>query len=79
MPKFYCDYCDIALAHSSMTGRRQHNAGRKHIQNKIDYFQKIMRDQGLAPLFPGMHPGIPLHPTHADPQSAAAAALARMI
>ena len=55
-----------------MTGRRQHNSGRKHIQNKIDHFQKIMRDQGLAPLFPGL-------PGQLEPQNAAAAALARII
>jgi len=70
MPKFHCDYCDISLAHSSMTGRRQHNAGRKHIQNKIDFYQKVMRDQGLAPLFPGL--------LGLDPLAAAAAALAQM-
>lgn len=72
MPKFYCDYCDIYLAHSSIGGRRQHCIGRKHIQNKTDYYQRIVREQGLGimplipggvapfagppPIFPGMHP-----------------------
>jgi U1 small nuclear ribonucleoprotein C len=57
MPKFYCDYCDIYLAHSSIGGRRQHCIGRKHIQNKIDHYQKIVRDQGHASF--GMPAGMP--------------------
>jgi U1 small nuclear ribonucleoprotein C len=81
MPKFYCDYCDIYLAHSSIGGRRQHCIGRKHIQNKIDYYQRIVREQGLAmmpilpggipPVFPGMHapfPGTATFPGGAHPQ-----------
>lgn len=57
MPKYYCDYCDIYLAHSSIGGRRQHTIGRKHIQNKIDYYQKVVRDRpGMMPM-PGMMPG----------------------
>ena len=57
MPKFYCDYCDIYLAHSSIGGRRQHCIGRKHIQNKIDYYQKLVREQGISTL-PGTAGGI---------------------
>jgi len=73
MPKFYCDYCDIYLAHSSIGGRRQHCIGRKHIQNKIDYYQKIVREQGMTmmpgpagtiPPFLGIPPAFPpgMHP-----------------
>ena len=42
MPKFYCEYCGIYLTHSSPSGRKQHAEGRKHIQNKIDYYTKLM-------------------------------------
>ncbi|KAF4674857.1 hypothetical protein FOL47_008605 [Perkinsus chesapeaki] len=44
MPKYYCEYCDIFLAHSSFFGRKQHCTGRKHIQNKIDYFTELVKD-----------------------------------
>ena len=72
MPKFYCDYCDIYLAHSSIGGRRQHCIGRKHIQNKIDYYQKVVREQGTSMLpsaggnlqsFAGMPPAFPGMPS----------------
>ena len=59
MPKFYCDYCDIYLAHSSIGGRRQHAIGRKHIQNKVEYYQRTIREMGVPmmgmppPPFPG--------------------------
>lgn len=49
MPKYYCEYCDIYLTHSSPGGRRQHNAGRKHINNKIDYFMSLIRDPKFQP------------------------------
>jgi len=49
MPKFYCEYCDIYLTHSSAGGRRQHNSGRKHINNKIEYYQTLIREKNLAP------------------------------
>ena len=42
MPKFYCEYCGIYLTHSSPLGRRQHAEGRKHIQNKIDYYSNLL-------------------------------------
>ena len=73
MPKFYCDYCDIYLAHSSIGGRRQHTIGRKHIQNKIDYYQKVAREQGPT--------GVPMMPFMAsggDPLQAMAAFQAMM-
>ena len=27
--RYYCEYCDIYLMHSSLMGRRQHNAGQR--------------------------------------------------
>lgn len=64
MPRFYCEYCEIFLTHSSAHGRRQHSSGRKHIMNVIDYyadFQLQLRettDGALLP--PGAHaPGQP--------------------
>ena len=44
MPKFYCEYCGIYLTHSSPLGRRQHGEGRKHIQNKIDYYSNLLME-----------------------------------
>jgi len=35
--------------HSSLAGRRQHNAGRKHINNKIEYYQNLIREKGVTP------------------------------
>eukprot|EP00397_Hematodinium_sp_SG-2012_P027404 GEMP01028792.1.p1 GENE.GEMP01028792.1~~GEMP01028792.1.p1 ORF type:complete len:282 (+),score=54.63 GEMP01028792.1:119-964(+) len=49
MPKYYCEYCDIYLTHSSAGGRRQHNSGRKHINNKIEYYTALIREKNLAP------------------------------
>ncbi|CEL92424.1 unnamed protein product [Vitrella brassicaformis CCMP3155] len=49
MPKYYCEYCDIYLTHSSPAGRRQHANGRRHINNKIEYYNNLMREKGLAP------------------------------
>ncbi len=42
MPKFYCEYCGVYLTHSSPSGRKQHFEGRKHIQNKIDYYTQLL-------------------------------------
>eukprot|EP01071_Lankesteria_metandrocarpae_P004869 Lankesteria_metandrocarpae@DN3725_c0_g1_i1.p2 len=47
--KHFCEYCDIYLTHSSPEGRRQHNSGRKHISNKVEYFQGLVREVGFAP------------------------------
>ena len=44
MPKFYCEYCGIYLTHSSPSGRRQHAEGRKHIQNKINYYSSLLEE-----------------------------------
>lgn len=49
MPKFYCDYCDIYLTHSSTNGRKQHRLGRKHINNKIDHYKKVIKSPGFSP------------------------------
>ncbi|VWU50041.1 RNA-binding protein (U1 snRNP-like), putative [Hepatocystis sp. ex Piliocolobus tephrosceles] len=49
MPKYYCEYCDIYLTHSSPVGRRQHIQGRKHISAKIEYFQNLLREKGITP------------------------------
>ena len=42
MPKYFCEYCGIYLTHSSPGGRNQHSKGRKHINNKIEYFSQIL-------------------------------------
>ncbi|KEP64672.1 UNVERIFIED_CONTAM: U1 zinc finger protein [Hammondia hammondi] len=49
MPKYYCEYCDIYLTHSSPAGRRQHATGRKHINQKIEYFQNLIREPDFMP------------------------------
>lgn len=41
MPLFYCHYCDANLPHGSARGRAEHNTGRKHVQNKIDYWNRM--------------------------------------
>ena len=45
MPKYYCEYCNIYLKHSSPAGRKQHAHGRKHINNKIEYFTEFLIEQ----------------------------------
>lgn len=49
MPKYFCEYCDIKLAHSSPGARREHNSGKKHITNKIAYFQNLLNQPGFVP------------------------------
>lgn len=44
MPKFYCEYCGIYLTHSSPSGRGQHAKGRKHINNRIEYYKQVIED-----------------------------------
>ncbi len=54
MPKFYCEYCGVYLTHSSPSGRKQHCRGRKHINNKIEYYNQLLIDQnqsGCTPFF----------------------------
>lgn len=59
MPRFYCEYCEIFLTHSSAHGRRQHSSGRKHIMNVIDYYAdyqlQLRETTDGAPLPPGAH------------------------
>ena len=45
MTKYYCEYCNIYLTHSSPAGRKQHAHGRKHINNKIEYFTEFLIEQ----------------------------------
>ena len=42
MPNFFCEYCGIYLKHSSPFGRKQHARGRKHIQNKVEYYKQFL-------------------------------------
>ncbi|CAI2380187.1 unnamed protein product [Moneuplotes crassus] len=42
MPKFFCEYCGIYLTHSSPGGRKQHAAGRTHINKKIEYYSQFL-------------------------------------
>lgn len=39
MGKFFCEYCQVKLSHSSPSGRKQHDNGRRHIIAKIDYYK----------------------------------------
>ena len=50
MPKYFCEYCGIYLTHSSPGGRSQHSRGRKHINNKIEYYSQILYElqQGIG-------------------------------
>ena len=50
MPKYFCEYCGIYLTHSSPGGRNQHSRGRKHINNKIEYYSQILYEfqQGIG-------------------------------
>merc|ERR1712107_326138 len=71
MPKFYCEYCDLYLTHSGVAGRRQHLTGRRHINNKIEYYQTLIREKGLTPPIypppPGMVLPMPKLPAAAKP------------
>ena len=42
-----CEYCKVKLMHKSLHARRQHEHGKKHIQNKIDYWQRVVREENL--------------------------------
>lgn len=48
MPKFYCEYCGVYLTHSSPSGRKQHCRGRKHINNKIEYYNQLLIEQNQS-------------------------------
>ena len=42
MPKYFCEFCGIYLIHSGPGGRKQHNHGKKHITNKIEYYRQVI-------------------------------------
>lgn len=42
MPKYFCEYCGTYLTRSSPGGRNQHVHGRKHINNKIEYYSQFL-------------------------------------
>ena len=49
MPKkFYCEYCGIYLTHSSPSGRKQHSAGKKHIQNRKEYYMQLLLEETIC-------------------------------
>ena len=62
MGKFFCPYCETHLIHSSVTARKQHNAGRKHINAKIEYWQALIKEQGIGPPVYLPDPRIPAVP-----------------
>lgn len=35
------DYCDVYLTHDSMSVRKAHNAGRNHLRNVLEYYQRM--------------------------------------
>eukprot|EP00924_Labyrinthula_sp_SR-Ha-C_P015950 snap_masked-scaffold_4-processed-gene-14.26-mRNA-1 protein AED:0.49 eAED:0.51 QI:0/-1/0/1/-1/1/1/0/83 len=43
--RYYCDYCDMYLPHSSATSRKQHNYGWKHRDNYKAFYQKLYAKQ----------------------------------
>ena len=72
MVKYFCEYCGIYLTHSSPGGRKQHSHGRKHINNKIEYYSQILFEfqqnknvSNAAPVFaPQSMANIPHHLQH---------------
>ncbi|KKA29853.1 hypothetical protein TD95_000449 [Thielaviopsis punctulata] len=46
MPK--CDYCDVYLTHDSMSVRKAHNAGRNHLRNVVDYYERIGHEKAQS-------------------------------
>ena len=49
MGKYYCEYCDVHLNHSTTGSRRNHYEGRKHVVAKVEYWQNLMREMQLNP------------------------------
>ncbi|KAJ2585099.1 U1 small nuclear ribonucleoprotein C, partial [Coemansia sp. RSA 1804] len=45
MPKYYCDYCDIFLTHDSVSVRKAHNTGWKHINQVVAYYREVDSDK----------------------------------
>eukprot|EP00438_Fugacium_kawagutii_P011343 Skav220223 [mRNA] locus=scaffold749:125677:126063:- [translate_table: standard] len=82
MPKrFYDDYSDMYLKNNSTTARKQHMSGRRHINNKVEYWQRLIREKGLTPPIypppPGMVLPMPKLPA-ANPSVAKLAAVPGM-
>lgn len=46
MPKYYCDYCKLALTHDSTSVRKSHLVGKKHIKSVSDYYEQQAKQQG---------------------------------
>uniref|UniRef100_A0A0G4FJX8 U1-C C2H2-type zinc finger domain-containing protein n=1 Tax=Chromera velia CCMP2878 TaxID=1169474 RepID=A0A0G4FJX8_9ALVE len=46
--KFYCHYCSKHLG-PSPGARREHNQGRPHIHNKIDYWARLLQSGAVRP------------------------------
>ncbi|KAG9389820.1 U1 small nuclear ribonucleoprotein C [Carpediemonas membranifera] len=40
--RYYCPYCDVYLAHDSMSARRDHDSGVKHRENVINWYKHFM-------------------------------------
>merc|ERR1712039_645208 len=61
---------------SGLNGRRQHLTGRRHINNKIEYYQMLIRDKGLTPPIYPPPPGmiLPMPKMPGAPGAAAPAA-----
>lgn len=61
MPKrYYDDYSDMYLKNNSQTARKQHMSGRRHINNKVEYWQRLIREKGLTPPIYPPPPGMVL-------------------
>ena len=43
MTKYYCDYCEVYLAHDSQSARRQHSRGKKHQECVRAYYLTFLR------------------------------------
>ena len=68
MPRYYCDYCEVYLAHDSFRSRRQHMYGWKHRANVKMYYQPYVQKAQMMnppmmmpprmppPMFGGMPP-----------------------
>ena len=73
------DYSDMYLKNSSLQGRKQHMSGRRHINNKIEYWQMLIREKGLTPPIypppPGMVLPMPKLAAAANPTAPALAKL----
>ncbi|ROT37680.1 hypothetical protein SODALDRAFT_279440, partial [Sodiomyces alkalinus F11] len=42
------DYCDVYLTHDSMSVRKDHNSGRNHLRNVVDYYQQIGHEKAQS-------------------------------